>query len=65
MKRDGRIVIVGAGRTGLGAVFRLKEAGHDDYAMYEAENFPGGLSSSYTDGAVFTWDLGGHVHFSH
>jgi protoporphyrinogen oxidase len=65
MKREGRIVIVGAGPTGLGAVFRLEDSGYEDYAIYEAENFPGGLSSSCTDEAGFTWDLGGHVHFSH
>jgi protoporphyrinogen oxidase len=57
-------VIIGAGPTGLGAAFRLQEVGYEDYAVYEAENFPGGLSSSHTDEAGFTWDCGGHVHFS-
>jgi protoporphyrinogen oxidase len=65
MRREGRIVIIGAGPTGLGAAYRLGEAGYDDYEIYEAESSAGGLSSSYTDEAGFTWDLGGHVHFSH
>jgi len=65
MKREGRIVVVGAGPTGLGAAFRLQEAGYEDYTLYEKEDFAGGLSSSYTDEAGFTWDSGGHVHFSH
>jgi protoporphyrinogen oxidase len=65
MRREGRIVIIGAGPTGLGAAYRLQEVGYDDYEIYEAEDSAGGLSSSYTDEAGFTWDLGGHVHFSH
>jgi protoporphyrinogen oxidase len=65
MRREGRIVIIGAGPTGLGAAYRLGELGYDDYEIYEAEDSAGGLSSSYTDEAGFTWDLGGHVHFSH
>jgi protoporphyrinogen oxidase len=31
----GRIVIVGAGPTGLGASYRLREAGHQDWEVYE------------------------------
>jgi len=65
MRSGGRIVIIGAGPTGLGAAYRLGEVGYDDYDIYEAESSAGGLSSSYTDKAGFTWDLGGHVHFSH
>ena len=65
MRSKGRIVVIGAGPTGLGAAYRLEELGYDDYEIYEAENSAGGLSSSYTDEAGFTWDLGGHVHFSH
>lgn len=61
----GRIVILGAGPTGLGAAHRLTEIGFDRYVVIEAEKGPGGLSSSYRDDQGFTWDLGGHVQFSH
>ena len=30
-----RIVIIGAGPTGLGAAYRLKELGHTNFAVYE------------------------------
>jgi protoporphyrinogen oxidase len=60
-----RIVIVGAGPTGLGAAWRLQELGHTDWVLYEASNRPGGLASSVVDDKGFTWDLGGHVLFSH
>lgn len=60
-----RIVILGAGPTGLGAAYRLQELGHDDWAIYERTDHVGGLASSYTDGKGFTYDTGGHVLFSH
>jgi protoporphyrinogen oxidase len=63
--RDARIVILGAGPTGLGAAYRLGELGYADWDIYEAEDHVGGLASSYLDEAGFTWDLGGHVMFSH
>jgi protoporphyrinogen oxidase len=62
---DKRIVIIGAGPTGLGAGYRLKELGHRNFAIYEAMPTIGGLASSFTDAAGFTWDIGGHVMFSH
>lgn len=62
---DARFVIVGAGPTGLGAGYRLKELGHTNFALYEAQGRVGGLSQSFTDDAGFTWDIGGHVMFSH
>jgi protoporphyrinogen oxidase len=62
---EGGIVIVGAGPTGLGAAWRLHELGHDNWALYESANHPGGLASSVVDSQGFTWDLGGHVLFSH
>jgi protoporphyrinogen oxidase len=61
----GRIVIIGAGPTGLGAGYRLKELGYRNFAMYEAHPYIGGLSHSFTDDQGFTWDIGGHVMFSH
>jgi protoporphyrinogen oxidase len=60
-----RVVIIGAGPTGLGAAWRLDERGHSDWVIYEATGHAGGLASSVTDPAGFTWDLGGHVLFSH
>jgi protoporphyrinogen oxidase len=61
----GRIIIIGAGPTGLGAAYRLSELGVDNYLLLEAGDRPGGLSRSYVDARGFTWDIGGHVQFSH
>ncbi len=60
-----RIVIIGAGPTGLGAAYRLKELGYKNFAVYERSPYIGGLASSFRDPAGFTWDIGGHVMFSH
>src|SRR5258708_1911163 len=61
----GKIVILGAGPTGLGAAYRLKELGYNNFQMYERSPHIGGLPSSFTDSARFTSDIGGHVMFSH
>jgi protoporphyrinogen oxidase len=58
-------VIVGAGPAGLGAAYRLRELGIDDYVVLEASDHVGGLATSYRDEQNFTWDIGGHVQFSH
>ncbi len=60
-----RVLILGAGCTGLGAAWRLHELGHTDFLVLEKEALPGGLSASFVDPAGFTWDIGGHVLFSH
>lgn len=60
-----RIIIIGAGPTGLGAAWRLEQLGHTDWTLYESADHAGGLSSSVVDAQGFTWDLGGHVLFSH
>lgn len=60
-----RIVIIGAGPTGLGAGYRLSELGYKNYAIYDRLPHIGGLASSFEDAAGFTWDIGGHVMFSH
>lgn len=60
-----RIVIIGAGPTGLGAAYRLKELGATDFVVVDAAPEAGGLSRSFVDAQGFTWDIGGHVQFSH
>jgi len=63
--RDQKIVILGAGPTGLGAAHRLAELGYSNFLLLEKEKHAGGLASSFTDNKGFTWDIGGHVQFSH
>ena len=58
-------LIVGAGPTGLGAAWRLANRGESSWVVCEAGSAPGGLASSVVDEHGFTWDLGGHVQFSH
>jgi glycosyltransferase involved in cell wall biosynthesis len=65
MTDPGRVLIIGAGPTGLGAAYRLHELGVGDFVVLEAEATPGGLAASYVDTSGFTWDMGGHVQFSH
>ena len=60
-----KYLIIGAGPTGLGAAYRLNELGENDFLVLEANDYPGGLAASFTDPAGFTWDIGGHVVFSH
>jgi protoporphyrinogen oxidase len=65
MNDSGRILIIGAGPTGLGAAHRLHELGHDDHLLIDGRGGPGGLAASFVDPQGFTWDIGGHVQFSH
>jgi protoporphyrinogen oxidase len=65
MNDPGRIVIIGAGPAGLGAAHRLQELGHTDHVLLDGRAGPGGLASSVVDDHGFTWDIGGHVQFSH
>lgn len=62
---DARIVIIGAGPTGLGAAHRLSELGKTDFRILDQNAHAGGLASSFVDPQGFTWDIGGHVQFSH
>ncbi|MBI4402967.1 MAG: FAD-dependent oxidoreductase [Deltaproteobacteria bacterium] len=63
--QETKFLILGAGPTGLGAAYRLKELGIEDFIVLERENRVGGLATSYMDPQGFTWDLGGHIQFSH
>ncbi|HAZ13985.1 MAG: amine oxidase [Bdellovibrionales bacterium GWA2_49_15] len=65
MIRSCDFLILGAGPTGLGAAYRLKEMGELNFLVLEAQDDVGGLSRSFVDDAGFTWDIGGHVQFSH
>jgi protoporphyrinogen oxidase len=60
-----RIVIIGAGPTGLGAAWRFEELGYTNWKLIEQCDAAGGLAASVVDEKDFTWDLGGHVQFSH
>jgi len=60
-----KIVILGTGPCGLGAAWRLQELNHDNFKVFEKSSYPGGLAASFTDEKGFTWDIGGHVQFSH
>lgn len=60
----GRVLVLGAGPCGLGAAYRLRELGHDDFLVCERAGDVGGLAASVSTGDGFTWDLGCHVLFS-
>ncbi len=58
-------LIIGGGPTGLGTAWKLSSRGESNWLLCEAESALGGLASSVVDEHGFTWDLGGHVQFSH
>lgn len=60
-----RFAIIGCGPTGIGAAHRLKELGIHDFIILEKSPYYGGLATSFVDDEGFTWDIGGHVQFSH
>lgn len=60
-----KILILGAGPCGLGAAYHLSKLGHTNWQLFERNSHVGGLSASFLDGNGFTWDVGGHVLFSH
>jgi UDP-galactopyranose mutase len=59
------VAIVGAGPCGLACARELDRLGHRRWTIYERDATVGGLARSVVDPAGFTWDLGGHVVFSH
>jgi len=62
---DRRILILGAGPTGLAAGYRLRELGYRNFRILEASDHVGGLAASEQSANGFTYDIGGHVLFSH
>ncbi|MCO4793867.1 MAG: FAD-dependent oxidoreductase [Bacteriovoracaceae bacterium] len=58
-------LIIGAGPCGLGAAWDLFHNNELDFLVIEKESYPGGLATSFVDDEGFTWDIGGHVQFSH
>jgi protoporphyrinogen oxidase len=58
-------LILGAGPTGLGAARRLQELNQKNWTLLESSDHFGGLAASFVDEQGFTWDVGGHVQFSH
>jgi protoporphyrinogen oxidase len=59
------ILILGAGPCGLGAAYHLNKLGCSTWQLFERNEHIGGLSASFVDERGFTWDVGGHVLFSH
>lgn len=60
-----KFLILGAGPCGLGAAHHLNKLGHTNWQVFERNDYVGGLSASFVDDKGFTWDIGGHVLFSH
>ena len=54
-----KIVIIGAGLTGLSAAYHLEQKGFNDYALFERDNTIGGLCGSVNQDG-FTFDYTGH-----
>lgn len=66
MKRERlTTLILGAGPAGLGAARRLAEQRQHHWLLLEGGAVAGGLATSFVDPCGFTWDIGGHVQFSH
>jgi len=65
------VAIIGSGPCGLGAAWRLEELARigllhaKDWVVLDAALSSGGLAGSEVDAEGFTWDMGGHVIFSH
>jgi protoporphyrinogen oxidase len=55
-----KIVIIGAGLTGISTAYHLEQRGFYDYELYEKEAVVGGLCRSVTQDG-FTFDFTGHL----
>src|ERR1039457_3308784 len=60
-----KIISLGAGPCGLGAAHHLNKLGYTNWQVFERNWYVGGLSASFVDEFCYTWDIGGHVLFSH
>ena len=60
-----KILILGAGPTGLGAAYRLLQLKYPNWKIIERNPYLGGLAASFRDSSGFTWDIGTHVPCSH
>ncbi len=72
LPQESHVLIVGAGPTGIGAAWRLHELAQRQmidpglsWLLAEQTAGAGGMAASVTDGEGFTWDLGGHIIYSH
>lgn len=59
------VLVLGGGPTGLGAAWWLAQHSTVEWMLCEGSDHLGGLSRSVIDDAGYTWDVGGHVCFSH
>ena len=55
-----KVIIIGAGLTGLSAAYHLEKKGFNDYLIVEKEDSPGGLCRSIKQDG-FTFDYTGHL----
>ena len=55
-----KIIIIGAGLTGLSAAYHLEQAGYTDFKVFEKEPVIGGLCRSIQQDG-FTFDYTGHL----
>ena len=55
-----KIIIIGAGLTGLSTAYHLEQLGYTDYILYEKEKNGGGLCRSIEQDG-FTFDYTGHL----
>jgi len=60
MKENYRIIIIGAGISGISCGIRLKQLGIDDYIILEHDSRAGGLCQSFKFGP-FYYDIGAHA----
>lgn len=60
-----KVLVLGAGPTGLGAATRLHQRGVEDWLLVDAFQEAGGLACTDVTPEGFLFDMGGHVIFSH
>jgi protoporphyrinogen oxidase len=56
-----KVLIIGAGPTGLGAAKRLQELGEESFLVVDSFSEAGGLASTAVTNEGFLFDVGGHV----